>query len=44
MDCVIDSSYGRLVASFDSQLMEMKKKLKERLLEGSKHESRTTHS
>ncbi len=44
MDCVIDSSYGRLVASFDSQLTEMKKKLKERLLEESKHESRTTHS
>lgn len=44
MDCVIDSSYGRLVASFDSQLTEMKKKLKERLLEESIHESRTTHS
>ncbi|TYR82718.1 flagellar assembly protein FliH [Priestia megaterium] len=42
-DCIIESSFGRIDASIDSQLVELKKKLKERLLEGSKSESRAVN-
>ncbi|MFB4162665.1 flagellar assembly protein FliH [Alteribacillus sp. JSM 102045] len=39
--CIIETSYGRVDASLDSQLQELKTKLQERLKEGNENESST---
>lgn len=43
-NCIIESVYGKLDASVDSQLMELKKKLKLRLMEEKQSESETAYS